>query len=115
MKKLQFKFDLNCKIAVYVPSTFNVNERTNNTGIVLKVMEKMSELFGGATSTPAKGGWRSGSGELVIEDVNIVYSYCTPEQADKSFKQILELCQYIKTEMKQEAVTLEYNNQIAFV
>lgn len=71
--------------------------------------------FGGATSTPAKGGWRSASGELVIEDVNIVYSYCTPEQADKSFKQILELCQYIKSAMKQEAVTLEYNNQIAFV
>lgn len=30
MKTLKFKFDLDCKIAVYVPSTINVNKPVDN-------------------------------------------------------------------------------------
>lgn len=51
-----FKFDLNAKVAIYVPSTTDVNVPTDNKKFVNKVMTKFSEWFGGCTSTPAVGG-----------------------------------------------------------
>lgn len=115
MKKLAFKFNLNCKIAIYVPSTVDVDKPTDNSDMTRHVMLNMSEMFGGATSTPAMGGWKAATGELIVEDVTIVYSYCTPEQAGEHFERIIALCKQIKRAMRQEAVTLEYNNQIAFI
>lgn len=115
MKNLKFKFDLNSRFAVYVPSTLNVDEKHNNSQEVDYVMKRMSLLFGGATSTPAKGGWMSEKGNLIIEDVTIVYSYCTTEQAIENFNAVISICNKLKKEMKQEAITLEYNNQIKFI
>lgn len=115
MKELAFKFNLNCKLAIYVPSTVQVSQACDNSDMVNQVMLQMSELFGGATSTPAKGGWKAASGELIIEDVTIVYSYCTPEQASEHFERVIQICKQVKHAMQQEAITLEYNNQIAFI
>lgn len=115
MKKHAFTFNLNCKIAIYVPSTYDVDKSTDNSDMVRHVMSRMSDMFGGSTSTPAKGGWKTAKGDLVVEDITICYSYCTPALVDANFDAILDLCRTIKHEMKQEAVTLEYNNQIAFI
>ena len=52
---------------------------------------------------------------LVLEDVTIVYSFCTSEQAAESFAAVYAICERIKSEMGQEAVTLEYNGQVKFV
>lgn len=40
-----FKFDLNAKVAIYVPSTTDVNIPTDNKKFVNKVMTKFSEWF----------------------------------------------------------------------
>lgn len=53
----------------------------------------------------------SNSGALVVENVTIVYAFCTPE----SFEEVYTLATEIRDEMKQEAVTLEYNGQVKFV
>lgn len=115
MKELKFKFDLDSKIAIYVPSTVNVNESCNNSAMVRRVLSKLSELFGGATATPAIGGWMSSEAGLVTEKITIVYSFCKAEQFGEHFDEVLGLCEAIKREMSQEAVTLEYNGQIKFV
>lgn len=114
-KKLKFKFDLNCKFAVYVPSTMDINKKVNNDKFVTYVMTNLSKLFGGATSTPAKGGWICQDGNLVIETVDIVYAFCTSKQANDNFEKVISICEYLKKEMSQEAITLEYNNQIKFI
>ena len=110
-----FKFDLNAKVAIYVPSTTDVNVPTDNKKFVNKVMTKFSEWFGGCTSTPAVGGWESDSGALVVESVTIVYAICTPESFGEHFEKVYTLATEIRDEMKQEAVTLEYNGQVKFV
>lgn len=110
-----FKFDLNAKVAIYVPSTTGVNVPTDNKEYVNNVMTKFSEWFGGCTSTPAVGGWVSNSGALVVENVTIVYAFCTPESFGEHFEEVYTLAAEIRDEMKQEAVTLEYNGQIKFV
>lgn len=115
MKHLKFKFDLDCKVAIYVPSTTNVNEPADNRLQVLNVIKRLSTLFGGATASDAVGGWVSEQGETVIENVKIVYSFCSSDQLKDHFSDILSICEQIKSEMGQEAVTLEINGQCKFV
>lgn len=110
-----FKFDLNAKVAIFVPSTTDVNAPTDNKKFVNKVMTKFSEWFGGCTSTPAVGGWVSNSGALVVENVTIVYAFCTSKSFGEHFEEVYTLATEIRDEMKQEAVTLEYNGQVKFV
>ena len=117
MKTQKFVFDLNCKFAIYVPTTVDVDrvdvegaERVNRY-----VMDRMATWFGGSTSTPAVGAWVSESGKIIYENVNIVYAYCTSAQAITEFENVIALCEYVKKEMSQEAVTLEYNGQVKFI
>lgn len=114
-KELNFKFDLNCKWAIYVPSTMNVNEHIDNTKEVERIIGELSDLFGGATATPALGGWRCNDGSVVTEKVTIVYAYCTSELSVEHADEVLTIARRICREFNQEAVTVEYNGQIAFV
>lgn len=115
MKQLKFKFDLSSRVAIYVPGTINVNQETDNAGQVARVMSKLSEWFGGATASDARGGWLSQSSGLVIEKVTIIYSYCKEADLQSRFEDIIALCESVRDDMQQEAVTLEINGQIAFI
>lgn len=115
MKSLKFKFDLDSKVAIYVPSTLNVNEQTDNTAQVMNIIRKLSTLFGGATASDAVGGWVAEDGQTVIEKVKIVYSFCTSDQLKEHISTIIAICEELKTEMSQEAITLEINGQVKFV
>lgn len=115
MKTLKFKFDLDSKVSIYVPSTNNVSVEVDNSEAVRSVIRELSQLFGGATATQAVGGWVSESGETILERVTIVYSFCTSEQLRKHFDDVYAIAQRIKEEMTQEAVTLEINGQVKFV
>ena len=115
MKTLKFKFDLDSKVSVYVPSTINVSEQVDNSEQVRRVITELSRIFGGATATQAVGGWVSESGETILEHVTIVYSFCTSEQLYTHFDDVYAIAERIKREMTQEAVTLEINGQVKFV
>lgn len=114
-KELKFKFDLYCKVAIYVPSTIDVDKEVNNEQQVLQIIKKLSLLFGGATASDAVGGWVANDGQTVIEKIKIVYSYCTSEQLKENIDTILEICENLKKEMLQEAITLEINGQVKFI
>lgn len=115
MKTKKFVFDLDSKVAIYVPSTTNAVESCDNSAMVKRVLSKLSDYFGGATASDAIGGWNSIEHGLITERVTIVYSFCKSEQFADHIDDILELCEAIKSEMGQEAVTLEYNGQVKFV
>jgi hypothetical protein len=115
MKNLKFSFALNSKVSVYVPATKNVDEQIDNTAYVKRVIKKLSELFGGATATQAVGGWVTELGDVVLENTTIVYSFCKESELQANFSEVYELCQQIKNELNQEAVSLEINGQLAFV
>ena len=115
MKNQKFQFALNSKVAIYVPSTINVDETCENKKQVDRVLTKLSLLFGGATATDAIGGWVCQSGKLVTEKIVIVYSYCKEAELIEKIDAVLDICKRIKIEMAQEAVTLEINGQVAFI
>ena len=115
MKNLKFKFDLDCKVSIYVPSTVNVNEKVDNGEQVRRTITELAQMFGGATASKAVGGWVCESGETVLEDVTIVYSFCDSAQLHEHFADVYAIAERIKNEMMQEAVTLEINGQVKFV
>lgn len=114
-KQLKMIFDLDCKVTVYVPSTFDIDKVADNSAIVEKVQKDFSDWFGGCTATDAVGCWVMMAGKLVTESVRLCMSFCTSEQLKIHIEDVLSLCEWIKKTMKQEAVTLEINGQVKFV
>ena len=114
-KQLVFKYDLDCKVSIFVPFTVDVNKPVDNTEKVLETIKKLSTIFGGATASNAFGGWVAQNGEVVTEKVTIVYSFCSSEQLQTNIDTIYGICMDLKTSMKQEAITLEINGQVKFV
>lgn len=111
-------FSLDSKVAIYVPSTVNTNELAKNS--LTKyfenlVLSEFSALFGGATATSARGAWLSSGAGLVTEDVTVIYSFCKDADFQNNFDKIVALAGLVCKGMKQEAVTLEYNNKVAFI
>ena len=115
MKKLKNMIKLGCKVSVYVPSTTDINIKTDNSEQVAKTAEMLSSKFGGATATKALGLWMSDSQGLVREEVTIVYAYCTSEQLELHADDVVTYCENLRDEMKQEAVSLEINGELYFI
>ena len=108
-------YNMDNKVSVYVPSTVNVNKRIDNKKQVMAIIKQMSLLFGGATSYECVGGWVADSGDIVTEQINIVYSFCDKQSLHSNLANVINICQQIKKEMKQEAVTLEVNGKATFI
>jgi hypothetical protein len=115
MNKLKNKFKLDNNIRVYVPSTFDVDNKIDNKKQVNKTLKELSNLFGGSTSYNAIGTFISSKKKLIKEDVTICESYCTSKDFKKSINDVVDYCEKLKNEMKQEAVSLEINNELYFI
>lgn len=112
---MNFKFDLDCKWSIYIPLTKDVNVKCDNSEEVRRVIGELSDMFGGATASRAIGGWRCEDGTVVVEDVTIVYACCTSAQAVAKADEVLGIARRICKDFNLEAVTVEYNGQVAFI
>lgn len=113
--KLQNLVKLSSKVTVYIPSTTDIDKPIDNTPYVDGVASKLSAMFGGATSTPALGMWVSPTAGLVKEHTTIVYAYCTDADLQEHIEQVIEICENLKTELKQDAISLEINGEMYFI
>jgi len=105
------------KVTVYIPATVNVNKTLNAdtaTKYVNLALTKLSQLYGGATALSATGGWVSQSDGLVTEAVTLVYSF-TGELDRGSLLEVKAFCEFLKTELKQEAIAVEINGKLLFI
>ena len=100
---------LDSRVSIYVPSTTDTDKPADNRETVEAVAAKLSAMFGGATATTARGYWVSQSAGLVGEGVTVVYSNATTADIESHAAEIVAICQQIKEDMRQEAVSLEIN------
>lgn len=109
-------FSLPEQVSIYVPSTKGT-ERAEELGekVAEQVAERFSALFGGATMTQGIGFWIGENKVLVRERVLIVYSCCTAEQLDEHGPEVRALAEQVKSEMEQEAVSVEAQRKLYFV
>jgi hypothetical protein len=101
-------------VAVYVPSTLDVNTSVDNAAQVNNTLEKLSGIFGGCTGYDVKGAWLSDTSGLIVESVTVCKSY-TAELADETLEKVYAIAEKIKTDMGQEAVSVEIDNALYFV
>lgn len=113
-KRLENLTCLKERIAIYVPSTVDVDKKINNEFYVNQVLTKFSEIFGGATAINADGAWVSNEKGIVLEKNKIVYSYCD-RLTNETIDEVLNICQWLKQELRQEAISLVINNQLYFI
>ena len=99
-------------VKIYVPSTIGDREATKKEieKYTQAIEKELCLLFGGSTRVQGFGNWvNEKSNKLISESNNIVYSFCkklTNEDIDK----IIELCLWLKKEMRQYCIMLEVNN-----
>ena len=115
MDNIKFLFPLNCEIAIFVPSTVNVDEPVDNSQYVKATLAKLSNLFGGATAQAAYGGWVAENGQLVTEKVTIVYANCTSEQLEDNISECVEYARQLCREMSQECISVRVNGKLGFI
>ena len=86
-----------------------ITEYVNKTAILL------SECFGGATSTPALGYWTSPTAGLVKEKTTLVFAYADENSLNENLEKVVDWCESLKTELKQDAIALELNGEMYFI
>ncbi|MCU0389715.1 MAG: cyclic nucleotide-binding domain-containing protein [Thermoflexibacter sp.] len=102
-------------IAMYIPTTIDVDKQIDTTIYVEKTLNFFGARFGGATSKQAQGVWNSEQMGLVGETVYIVNSYVTQADLNKFLDEIIEYVKTIKVELKQEAMALEVNQKLTLI
>lgn len=106
---------LTTKIAIYVPSTLDIDKPVDNAEQVEKTACFLSDLFGGCTACDVSGYWITDNKKLIKEKPVVVYAYTTEAKAQEAETKIIEYVQEMKKEMQQECISVEYNNRLYFV
>lgn len=113
--KLQNMFKLSSKITVYVPSTCDINTPVDTAEWVDACATLLSNCFGGATSTETLGYWTSPTAGLVKERSIMVFAYCSDADLNAKIESVIDFCEAMKSELKQDAIALEINGEMYFI
>lgn len=115
MLQLKNMFKLSSKITVYVPSTIDINKEVDTSKYVSATAKMLSTFFGGATSTEALGYWVSDTMGLVKEKSTMVFAYCNDNDLNANIEAVVNWCETMKAELKQDAIALEINGEMYFI
>lgn len=118
LPKANKMFHLPLELAVYVPSTQDVDKVISESELkerVDEVSEYLARLFGGFTKSDKVGGFMASNSELVTEDVVPVVSFATKDafEANKN-KLVMKLSEWAKR-WGQEAIGFEFEGDLYYV
>lgn len=114
-KRLEKLQPLRHRVAVYVPGTNGVNTAADNARYVQMAAATLSNLFGGATATPAVGYWLSDAAGLVEEKTTIVYAYAAGADLEHGLDVVIDFCADMRAELQQEAISLAIDDSMYFI
>ena len=114
-KRLEKLQPLRHRVAIYVPGTNGVNTAADNARYVKMAAATLSNLFGGATATPAIGYWMSDAAGLVEEKTTIVYAYAAGAALEHGLDVVIDFCADMRADLQQEAVSLEIDGALYFI
>lgn len=109
------RLSLDHSIGIFVPSTIDVSQSVSNEVQVQATLAFLGSLFGGATSSEAEGVWQSEDQALVVERVTIVKTFVSQKALEAHLDEVVKFATSLKTEMKQEAVAIDVDNQLILV
>lgn len=108
-------FTLEHTVALYVPSTVNVDVTIDNMQIVLSIAAQMAKEFGGAhlESQNSVGFYIADNGALVTESTKVLRSFVDNVEAATRF--MFTLAGEICVELTQESVLVVIDGKAFFV
>lgn len=112
-EKTTFETEKENIIGLIIPSTINTNISINNKKYVDKIENTLKDFGKITTNIKSEGSWYSDTEGTVIEENNIILFNSNGNIFDMQL--IKYLAEEIKTDMKQEAVTIVLNDGIAIV
>lgn len=115
LQEVYRRLSLNHALAIFVPSTMDVSQQTDNTQQVQQALAFLGSIFGGATSSNAEGVWRSEESGLVTEQVTIVRTFVSAKALESHLDTVIDFASGLKRDMKQEAVAISIDNQLILV
>lgn len=112
-------FTLKHHFALYVPSTFDVNQFADSSliqSLVNYVTYSMSSLFGGTSEYLAIGSYVANNGELVRESVRVIKSFCSEDDfTSENLNQVLAMARLLCFVLKQECIAVEIDSTLNLV
>lgn len=115
IREVYRRLSLNHALAIFVPSTLDVDCPVDNEHQVQSALQFLGSVFGGATKSDAEGVWRSEDSGLVTEQVTIVRTFVSKPALDTHLDTVVAFATQLKKEMKQEAVALSVDHQLILV
>ena len=117
-KQAKKAFHLPVEMAVYVPSTSDVDKVITDSEMkerVVEVSKYLSSVFGGYTSQETIGGYVDSKGKLVNEDVVRVVSFGTLEDFEENQNKILKKIADWCKKWSQEAIGFEVEGDLYYI
>jgi hypothetical protein len=111
-------FHLPIEVAVYVPSTQDVDKVVSKSEMKSRVDEVkkfLASLFGGFSSAPVEGGFLASDGKVVKEDVEKVVSFAPREDFEKNKEALVRQASEWASRWGQEAIGLEHEGDLYYV
>lgn len=115
MKTLKNCIKLSSSVKIYVPSTVNVDQHCDTSDWVNRCLKLLSQEFGGSTASTALGAWVNNSGDLIKENVVLVFAFAKQAQLESSMETIYNFCLDMKKNLGQEAIALEVNGELYLI
>lgn len=99
------------RLEIYVP------KEVGDSTIIKDTERRMNSVFGGSTTIDGNGSWTNDRGEVINEEVTIVYSFADerkwlPHVVHQVGKDMSNL---VKVELKQETVLYAVDNKGVFI
>jgi hypothetical protein len=117
-KKKGEVFELPYEVAIYIPSTQDVDRVISVDQMNLRVDEVkkyLAKTFGGYTSSETLGGFIASNGELVNEEVIKITSFSTVEDFNKHKVELLKQIGKWGDKWGQEAIGFEYEGDLYYI
>jgi hypothetical protein len=111
-------FHLPLELAVYVPSTQDVDEVISEDELnarVNEVSKYLASTFGGFTKSERVGGFMTSKSELVTEDVIPVVSFATKQDYEANKEKLVEKLSEWARKWGQEAIGFEFEGDLYYV
>jgi CRP-like cAMP-binding protein len=109
------RIDRSHQLVLYIPTTIAVDQAFDTTTYVERTLAFLGERFGGATSKPASGVWRSEMAGLVGETVYLVETYATDADLMMHLDAVVAYIKQLKRQLGQEAMALEVDQKLVLI
>jgi hypothetical protein len=111
-------FHLPIEMAVYVPSTQDVDKVISTTEMkkrVTEVSKYLANLFGGFTRTDKVGGYLASNNKVVVENVEPVTAFATKDDFNKHKNELISKLSEWARRWGQESIGFEYEGDLYYV